>query len=66
MEMGPRLPGTTDQGGAAGPQAAGSLAAVLPDTLPPGEWWKVLNPYPETVSCITYRSELFIIPPGLQ
>lgn len=48
------------------PQAASSTTACLPHTLPPGQWWKILNLYPETVSCITYRSELFIIPPGLQ
>lgn len=47
-------------------QAASSTTACRPHTLPPGQWWKVLNLYPETVSCITYRSELFIIPPGLQ
>lgn len=47
-------------------QAASSATAGRPHTLPPGQRWKVLNLYPETVSCITYRSELFIIPPGLQ
>lgn len=28
----------------------------------PGHRWKILNLYPETASCTTYRSQLFIIP----
>lgn len=31
-----------------------------------GSGWKTLTLYPETASCITYRSELFIIPPSVQ
>lgn len=47
-------------------QAASPTTACLPHPLPPGQRWKILSLYPETVSCITYRSELFIIPLGLQ
>lgn len=44
----------------------GTPRQLAPPTPPPEECWKILNPYPETASCITYRSELFIIPPSLQ
>nr|XP_035971441.1 F-actin-capping protein subunit beta isoform X2 [Halichoerus grypus] len=44
-------------------RAASSATARLPHTLSPGPRWKILNLYPETASCTTYCSQVFIIPP---